>query len=374
MPLLNALSTGPPVEERYTRVSGLYPHKDLDPKKLRRLILDAKLAPCYPGLEEVLGNLEDCPICFLHYPYLNRSKCCKKGICTECYLQVRSPQSSRPAQCPFCKAPSYAVEFRGARSQEEKGQDRVEEQRVIEARIRARQEEAQAEIDHAAERAREQEERQARGEGTPQRASRATSSTFDTLYFYSQPERRRWPPIELPGSRQPLSVTGSPRPMRLPMSPSLRQLAAAYETRHAPFGQILWPDAELDLNLEDIMVMEAIWQSLQDHANNAHHASGSTQDASELVGLPAAAVSASWGSAGDSMGLDSDPSPHEAAITQVAQLMEGPLPHSSIDQSEIAEVGSASQQQQQARLLPVVASAGGVVVTPAPPTGSTAAA
>jgi hypothetical protein len=56
------------VEERFTRPQGLYDHKDIDQKKLRKLILEAKLAPCYPGADDAApggGDLEECPICFL---------------------------------------------------------------------------------------------------------------------------------------------------------------------------------------------------------------------------------------------------------------------------------------------------------------------
>ena len=53
------------VDEKYTRPQGLYQHKDIDHKKLRKLILDSKLAPCYPGDEEFAMDLEECPICFL---------------------------------------------------------------------------------------------------------------------------------------------------------------------------------------------------------------------------------------------------------------------------------------------------------------------
>ncbi len=38
----------------------------------------------------VCSQLEECPICFLYYPALNRAKCCSKGVCTECFLQVSS--------------------------------------------------------------------------------------------------------------------------------------------------------------------------------------------------------------------------------------------------------------------------------------------
>jgi hypothetical protein len=92
----------PAIDDCYTRPQGLYPSQDVDQRKLRRLILDSKLAPCYPGGEAPAVELEECPICFLHYPSLNRSKCCTKGICTECFLQMKSPNVTRPTQYPFC--------------------------------------------------------------------------------------------------------------------------------------------------------------------------------------------------------------------------------------------------------------------------------
>ena len=55
----------PAVEERYTRPQGLYPHPDIDLRKLRRLILEAKLAPCHPGADDPRADLDECPICFL---------------------------------------------------------------------------------------------------------------------------------------------------------------------------------------------------------------------------------------------------------------------------------------------------------------------
>lgn len=53
------------VDEKYTRPQGLYNHKDVDQKKLRKLILESKLAPCFPGDEESALDREECPICFL---------------------------------------------------------------------------------------------------------------------------------------------------------------------------------------------------------------------------------------------------------------------------------------------------------------------
>ncbi|XP_078428327.1 E3 ubiquitin-protein ligase DA2-like isoform X2 [Wolffia australiana] len=131
------------VEDKYTRPQGLYQHADVDRKKLRKLILESKLAPCYPGDEDCTLDLEECPICFLHYPSLNRSRCCMKGICTECFLQMKPPDSACSTSCPFCKTSNYAVEYRGMKSKEERGLEEMEEQKVLEAKIRIQQREQQ---------------------------------------------------------------------------------------------------------------------------------------------------------------------------------------------------------------------------------------
>ncbi|RWW30093.1 hypothetical protein GW17_00005341 [Ensete ventricosum] len=90
-----------PVEERLTRPQRILRQPtDVDYKKLRKLILARKLAPCFDPLDELPHHprdLEECPICFFvipsllpshqnrvfsYYPSLNRSRCCSKGICT----------------------------------------------------------------------------------------------------------------------------------------------------------------------------------------------------------------------------------------------------------------------------------------------------
>jgi hypothetical protein len=53
------------VDERFTAPQGLYPHPDIDLRKLRRLIVEAKLAPCHPGADDARADLDECPICFL---------------------------------------------------------------------------------------------------------------------------------------------------------------------------------------------------------------------------------------------------------------------------------------------------------------------
>ncbi|KAI8023425.1 E3 ubiquitin-protein ligase DA2 [Camellia lanceoleosa] len=58
---------------------------------------------------------------------------------------MKTPNSTRPTQCPFCKTLNHAVEYRGVKTKEEKRIEQIEEQRVIEAKIRMRQQELQDE-------------------------------------------------------------------------------------------------------------------------------------------------------------------------------------------------------------------------------------
>ncbi|KAJ1500664.1 SNF1-interacting protein [Coelomomyces lativittatus] len=68
---------------QYTTPTGLYPQCNWDVKTIRKLVLSRKLAPLFPGTEDAKEELEECPICFLYYPGgLNRSNCCKKGLCS----------------------------------------------------------------------------------------------------------------------------------------------------------------------------------------------------------------------------------------------------------------------------------------------------
>ncbi|KAK8469363.1 hypothetical protein PHAVU_005G060550 [Phaseolus vulgaris] len=221
------------VDEKYTRPQGLYNHKDVDHKKLRKLILESKLAPCYPGDEESVYDREECPICFLYYPSLNRSRCCAKSICTECFLQMKVPNSTRPTQCPFCKTANYAVEYRGVKSKEEKGLEQIEEQRVIEAKIRIRQQELQDEEEKMHKRLEMSSSNVNVAVADVEYSSNAVSASSISVVEHDEIV-----------SSQDSSATSMVRPNA--MSRTNR-------------------DDEFDVDLEDIMVMEAIWLSIQEN-------------------------------------------------------------------------------------------------------------
>ncbi|KAH7474863.1 hypothetical protein PRIC1_013008 [Phytophthora ramorum] len=97
--------------EKYAQPTGLYPSCPWELKTARRLIVERKLAPRFPGKEAKDGAFTlECPICFMFYPgSLNMSSCCSKPICSECYLQIRPPQ--KPICCPFCNQEAFSVRY-----------------------------------------------------------------------------------------------------------------------------------------------------------------------------------------------------------------------------------------------------------------------
>jgi hypothetical protein len=150
----------PSMDPALTRPRGLYDTRDVDLRKLKRLIVAGKLAPCYAAEEardpdedpasgaddsESRPELEECPICFLGYPCLNRSKCCASSICTECFLQVKAPEPRLTPRCPFCKTPGYSVRFKGKKTASERATEAEEEASVAAARERFRAEQLRLE-------------------------------------------------------------------------------------------------------------------------------------------------------------------------------------------------------------------------------------
>lgn len=127
--------------------SGLYPSCPWDDKAIRRLIGDGKLAARQLGTErrENVTDVE-CPICFLHYSVINKTKCCHAYVCTECYLQVRpqklptlkNGKTAPGSPCPFCNATNLRVEPAVTLSMEEINQRIQEEIMIREAQNRMR--------------------------------------------------------------------------------------------------------------------------------------------------------------------------------------------------------------------------------------------
>lgn len=67
----------------------------------------------YMSPSELYRNAVECPICFLYYPQnINYTMCCHQPICTECFLQIKRPESTMdPASCPYCTQEAFAVYY-----------------------------------------------------------------------------------------------------------------------------------------------------------------------------------------------------------------------------------------------------------------------
>ncbi|KAI9222297.1 hypothetical protein BC828DRAFT_414128 [Blastocladiella britannica] len=59
-----------------------------------------------------VGGAVECPICFLYYPSnINHSACCKMPICSECFVQIKRPDATCHADCPYCAVPGFAITY-----------------------------------------------------------------------------------------------------------------------------------------------------------------------------------------------------------------------------------------------------------------------
>jgi len=112
--------------------NNLYGTLRWDLKVVRKLIIDKKVAPFYLGKSEPgpEGDYEECPICFFNYQGgLNISKCCRKGLCTECYFSCQLPDVG--VACPFCRASQFSVVFNGPKTPEERLKEAEEIQKIL---------------------------------------------------------------------------------------------------------------------------------------------------------------------------------------------------------------------------------------------------
>ena len=121
--------------------------------KVKNMVLSGKIAPFGEGVDSPVDapldtrlEYEECPICCLEYPSLNRSECCGNSICSDCFFKVKTSrldpyQEERNetakklryllvAHCPFCKCKPFNVQYRGRKTFEERQRELEEEERV----------------------------------------------------------------------------------------------------------------------------------------------------------------------------------------------------------------------------------------------------
>uniref|UniRef100_A0A6B2LGW2 RING-type domain-containing protein n=1 Tax=Arcella intermedia TaxID=1963864 RepID=A0A6B2LGW2_9EUKA len=121
------------LDAKLLKPNGIYSMDKIkwDLKTMKKLVVDKKVAPFHPGEDAPKSELyEECPICMFYYPGgLNRARCCKKPICTECYFSIRPP-SPLSVCCPFCQQPNFITSFTGPLSIEERKKIEEEDAKV----------------------------------------------------------------------------------------------------------------------------------------------------------------------------------------------------------------------------------------------------
>ncbi|KAJ5069757.1 protein sip5 [Anaeramoeba ignava] len=123
---------------KYYKPTGMYENVSWKISTVKKKVKNKKMAPLYPPQEEKTTEArEECPICMNYFPTINRTNCCDQFICSECYLQISPDNPNWQTKCPFCKQPNLSIIYTGKRSETELEQDEKEEQKVIEAQIKA---------------------------------------------------------------------------------------------------------------------------------------------------------------------------------------------------------------------------------------------
>ncbi|KAJ3437713.1 protein sip5 [Anaeramoeba flamelloides] len=82
--------------------------------QVKKVIRKKKLSPIFLPSDKQGGcSIVECPICRYFFPVVNLTACCKKPICTECYLQI-CPQliSESSDRCPWCRKSFFSISYK----------------------------------------------------------------------------------------------------------------------------------------------------------------------------------------------------------------------------------------------------------------------
>jgi len=94
----------------FSQLTGMYKNCRWPPKLIRTKVLKRSLAPIFKPSDKRYTRTvnRECEICFNFFPgHCNATVCCRKDICTECYVQIQTPTLEKP--CPFCNKPKFTV-------------------------------------------------------------------------------------------------------------------------------------------------------------------------------------------------------------------------------------------------------------------------
>jgi hypothetical protein len=297
-------------ERRFAAPTGIYETCPWELKQIKSMITSKKIAPCFPPADTSDKCSVECPICFFNFPACNRTRCCGKYICSECYLQVRKPDLPR-TKCPFCNAKRFEVSYSGPKTEQEIAEEEREAQIQREAQDRML----------AEERARDEERRKSPSQerkinladyGLTERdvtatanASVASSSSASSHSGSRHPARRS----ERSERSERADRTPEERSARrrrtldpdAPLTARVTNIPNEYSDYIPATMEVPAWTTDLSLNYEELMLEEAIRQSLRE---TQPAQSQSQSESAETTSVSAAVAAAFSQPTTDEMSID----------------------------------------------------------------------
>ncbi|KAI8081468.1 uncharacterized protein BX664DRAFT_285516 [Halteromyces radiatus] len=244
----------------------------------------------------------ECPICFLYYPpNINYSRCCDQPICTECFIQIHRPTDdpSSPATCPFCLESNYGITYtapawsekpKRLRSFSSSSSLSTSSSPVISTGAR-----------HTT---------SGVSDGVkPRRKSISHKHPDVVLIDHIRPHWNKPSTTSSTRSSRRNSLTTSNSPGRHLLRAVTRPGRSASSAASTEYNQYLANVRDMNMDLEEWMVMEAIRLSLAEHEEQARNG----QQQQEEVETPSTTTSSSMSSSSSSLQSPSirpqDPSP-----------------------------------------------------------------
>ncbi|KAJ6239161.1 protein sip5 [Anaeramoeba flamelloides] len=117
----------------------IYSEVDWEQEYVKNLIKQKRLSPIFaPEYEKTKTATQECLICYNFFPILNMSMCCKKPICTECYLQIRPHKCSKEQDlCPFCRQKFFKVFYTQTQFLWTSENDGENDEKIVELEMKA---------------------------------------------------------------------------------------------------------------------------------------------------------------------------------------------------------------------------------------------
>ncbi|KAI9274522.1 hypothetical protein BDA99DRAFT_497793 [Phascolomyces articulosus] len=216
----------------------------------------------------------ECPICFLYYPSnINYSRCCDQPLCTECFVQIKRPPESQstPATCPFCmqenfgiiyKPPSWSESFK-LKSYDPSPLSSTVTSNDIKNNTHAPQHTTSGISSYS----------------RPRRQTISHQNPSVVLVDHVRPNWNRAPPSTTTTTTRSSRSNSSAAQLRTVPTGiyATRQGRSASSAATSEYGQFVSNMRDMDMDLEEWMVMEAIRRSL----NEQQQQSSSSQQPQE---------------------------------------------------------------------------------------------